>query len=503
MYIDSDIRKFLIDPVLIGNLSIPIDELILDPNRQKIPLAANLRVSSDDDSFILVVRDSIGRDIQKFFTSSNKVTVEDTLSASGIVGEKFRVEFGKIWPPSSSTTRPHGEVRSSSAVLEPETIEIVPSSSDLMTHDKIQITLEKINPNRKPKAPDKTTEETPPNYEHIAIFADTKLNFKNSGVKWQETHSFWGKRSGSKNSTWDGEALGGTFSLKQADDHLELGFVHEIGNDDDETAARRFDALIQSVAYTHAIFPWPIFLQRRQNFRVMQQTLRVFRQEQGSMIPLRDRDGYESPNSPSNLIAAVAKLFFELPSEKTQKLKEAMWVFRGADSRNAPAPLQISMICSVIEGLRTDLYIEGQPPAAYSEIRAEATEWFQLLENTATNPANPAKLAMIKRLEAHFKRFSHADRRVEWNDVFSRLFPGREEWVIESFKLFNKYRHGPAHGNFGSITKGDPHSSIEARGRLAGLVNLMIAAMAEYDGPILESPFADRRINIVPKCSAD
>ena len=40
---------------------------------------------------------------------------------------------------------------------------------------------------------------------------------------------------------------------------------------------------------------------------------------------------------------------------------------------------------------------------------------------------------------------------------------------------------------------------LRARGRLAGFVNLVIAAKAGYEGPILESPFGDAVIDL-KKC---
>lgn len=491
MHIDSDVRKILIDPVLDGSLSIPVDQFVLDPSGLRIPLAASLRASPKEDGFTLDVRDADGRDFRTFFSAGSRVTVEDTLTATGTLGEKLRVEFRKIWPPCRSTTRPIGDVNTSSAVLEPEVIEVCPSESDSMTHAQIRLALQNLNSRKRASEQDEIQESNTSSHEHIAIFANTKLQFLNGGIKWEENHPFWGSRSGSKDATWDGEALGGRFSLRQAGEHLELGFVHE-GEDDDD-AVQRFDSLVQAIAYTHAIFPWPTFLQRRCNFRVVEQTLRIARQEQGSMVPLRDRDGFESPNSPTDLIAAVAGLFFSLPPKKKEELKEALWVFRGADSRIAPAPLQMAMICSVIEGLRTELFSHTEVPPEFTKLHARATKWLNELRQETVDPSSEA---MIQRLTAHIGRWSYNDRRVEWNDVFGRLFPGRGEWVLDLFKLFNKHRHGPAHGNFGSIARGDPHASIDALGRLAGLVNLTVAAMANYKGPMLESPFADRRIDV-------
>ncbi len=491
MYIEDDIRKLLLDPTLHGTLLLPVDDFILNTADGPISLAATLRIDLDSDGFQLQVRDSEGRDLRNFFTDRTKYKEEDTLRASGVLGNKLRVEFQKIWPPSKSTTRPIGDVNASSAIMKPEKIIIPASSSDSQTHDEIREILNKINPHLPPVLPNEGSDTKMSSFEHIAIFANTKLQFFNKGVNWTESHPFWGERSGSRESTWDGTALGGTFSLKQAGEHLEVGFRHEGGTDDE--ARLSFEAVLQAIAYTHAIHPWPTFLQRRCDWRVMEQVVRLIQQEQGSMVPLRGRDGFMTPDGPTELIATVAELFSGLPGDKSSDLKQTMWVFRGADSNAAPTPLQMAMICSVIEGLRSELFEKQAPPGAFTEICDEALRWIKDLEDAS---ACQERTQLINRLKSRIESWNYNDRRVEWDDAFLRLFPGRSEWVGDMFKLFNKHRHGPAHGNYGSITKGDPHAAIEALGRLAGFVNLIIAAKAGYTGPILESPYADQRIDL-------
>lgn len=491
MYIEDHVRNLLLDPTLDGTLSLPIDDFILNTADGHIHLAATLKIDPERSRYQVEVRDSEGRDLRSFFTKSNKVTEEDTLNATGVLGNKLRVEFRKIWPPCTSTMRPIGDVNYSSAVLNPEKIVIPPSAYDSQTHDEIREKLNKLNPHRPPVPPDENAETKQPSFEHIAIFSNTKLQFINQEAKWTESHPFWGERSGTKMATWDGAALEGSFSLKQVGENLEVGFKHEGGTDDE--ARLRFDALLQAVAYTHAIQPWPSYLQRRCDWRVTEQVVRVIRQEQGSMVPLRKRDGFMTPGDPTKLIATVAELFRGLPDDKSSDLKQSMWVFRGADSDAAPTPLQMAMICSVIEGLRSELFEKQLPPDAFTEVRDETLRWIKELEEGSTCEE---RTGMIKRLKRMIENWNYQDRRVEWDDAFLRLFPGRSEWVADMFKLFNKHRHGPAHGNYGSVTKGDPHTALDALGRLAGFVNLILAAKAGYKGTILESPFADGRIDL-------
>ncbi len=489
MHIDDDIRKLLLDPTLDGSLSVSVDEFVLNTSEGPVSLSATLGLPADGRGYRIEVRDCEGRDLAGFFTRKTRLSREDSLSATGTLGNRLRVEFHGIWPPTTSTTRPIGAVKSSSAVLTFERIILPPTAFDSQTHDEIRESLNCINPHRPPILPQ--IDPTGPEFTHIAIFQNTKLQFFNRGTEWTECHPFWGKRSGTSGSTWDGEALGGEFSLKQTGAHLEVGFRHKGG--DDAEARKRFDALLQSVAYTHAIFPWPSFIQRRCEWRVMEQSMKVVSQEQGGMFPLRDRDGYLSPEAPTDLIAAVACLFHELPEDQSEILRDTMWVFRGADSKAAPAPLEMAMVCSVIEGLRSWICGKQEASTTFTEVRDDALGLIGALEEEADSDE---KAEMVRRLKGWINSWPYQDRRVEWNAAFTSLFPGRKPWVEKRFKLFQKHRHGPAHGNYGSITRGDGLATLDALGDLAGFVNLIVAAKAGYKGPILESPYADRRVEL-------
>lgn len=489
MHIEESVRKFLLDPILAGTLTIAVDEFILNTKEGPIQLSASLHADQFDKSFRLEVRDSQGRDLSQYFTRKNKITEEDTLSGSGVIGHTIRVEFEKIWPPTSSTIRPVGDVQTSSAVLSFSNLVLPPSSADSQTHEEIRELLHQLNPHRAQNPSNQNPQ--PVQHEQLAIFSKTKLMFTNCGTEWMERHPFWGEIRGVRGSTWEGSALGGTYSLRQAGDNLEVGFRSD--GEDDEFARLKFDALLQAVAYTHAIFAWPSYLLYRRNGAILKQSFKLVRQNQGKMIPLRKSDGYLNSSAPANLIASTANYFFSLPQDKKDELIGTLWVFRGADSDQAPAPLQIAMICSVIEGLRAQLVQKQNPPKEFTECKEEALAWVNTLANDS---GNEERASAIRRLKVMIGNWNHQDRRVEWNDAFQRLFPGRESWVKEMYDLFQKNRHGPAHGQYGGIAKGDPHDAVDAIGRLAGFVNIIIAAMAGYQGTMLESPFADQRIDI-------
>lgn len=205
-----------------------------------------------------------------------------------------------------------------------------------------------------------------------------------------------------------------------------------------------------------------------------------------SSIPL-PQDTYSDPTV-GRLLASLAALFNDASQRRRQRLKRLLWVFRGADTNTAPFPAQLIGVCTVVEGL-VEVLQEGQveAPTEFLSLRSEVSNWA-----AAQFPENPH----AKRLAGYVKGWHFQDRRTTWHAAFDPLFPGKEEWLNELFRIFNNHRHGLAHGNFDRILTDDSHGDLQALSRLAGFVNLTFAAMAGFEGRLLEAPFGDKRIEL-------
>lgn|GEM_PF-4766909 len=112
------------------------------------------------------------------------------------------------------------------------------------------------------------------------------------------------------------------------------------------------------------------------------------------------------------------------------------------------------------------------------------------------NSEEQDELALPNQLAGYLKSWAFRNRRVECSASFEPMFPGKEEWVQELFEVYGNIRHKSAHGDFSKAMQGDLHETVEKLGRLAGFVNILIAAKAGYNGPILESPIADGTIEL-------
>ena len=467
---DSSIREFLLDPAMAGTLSVALDRFVLHSKTGDIELAAHLRCSPEGNGFILELRDNEGRDISEFFEKKAHYSENDGITADGWLDGRFPIEFTRLLRPGHSTRTLVGIPQSSRATFNPSRLRIPPNHTD---HLPEEIDSTAVVGGSIP-------------YSHFAIFGSTKLTMVNKGVKEKRSHPFLGKSWNEREAVWMGEALGGEYCLHQAGDQLEIHFRHQA--DTDEEAMTRFWCLIDAMSLIHAILPWPTYRQHRRDGTMLERELALHgATPQGRFVPFRKSDTYGN-SSAGTLLASLALLLSDSPKEHRQRLRRLLWVYRGADTTTAPFPTQLIGVCTVVEGL-VELLLEEkvQAPPDFLALRIEASKWA-----AARFPENPH----ARRLAGYIKGWHYQDRRTSWHAAFDPLFPDKPEWLDELFGIFNKHRHGLAHGNFDRILTEDSHGDIQALSRLAGFVNLVFAAMSGFEGRLLAAPFGDKRIEL-------
>ncbi len=491
MGIDRHVKEILVDPLLRRDLSIPVDDFELDTESGPMSLGAKITLEEGDPRFRLELRDPKGRDLMKLFPWRSPMSASEFLTARGTVGNQLEVRLTGIQPPHRGTTNPIGSVRSSTAVTRFTRIELVPHGSDFLTSSEFS---EKYG--RADKTPQVQLEEEGKYYKkswehyHLALFADTKAEFRNTIRTREVEHPFWGKTRGSDTVSWDGDLFDGRFSLLDEDGHLHVGFVFPARLDGDPL--RQVNALHAAIGYLHAINPWPSYVIVREDGRMTDHHLRSTRPVQGKWKPLSGRIQHLDDKAPSLLIRAVANWFYDLEERDREDFSTALWAFRSADQPGIPAPVKLATLGAVIERLFTSRD-PSPPPDAFLSFRSEVIEWAQTVERDA---AGTEREGLAKRLAGYLNSWGYHDRRTTWFEAFGPLFPGRLEWLGEIYRLYQKHRHAPAHGDFAATMANDGGDLIHAIGRLSGFVNLVIAARAGYKGPILESTSADQVIHL-------
>ena len=390
------------------------------------------------------------------------------IKANGWLDGRFPIEFTKLINPSHSTRTLIGIAKSSRAKFTPSRLRIPPDHTDHFPNEV---------------DPEADVVSSLP-YSHFAIFKNTNLRMVNKGVKEKRLHPYLGESSVERLDVWVGDALGGEYCLHQSGDHLEVHFRHQSGTD--EKAMRQFWCLVDATCLIHSILPWPTYRQHRRDGSLLERELALHgAMPQGKFDLFRKQDTYSDPTA-GRLLASLATLFSDSSEVHRQRLKRLLWVFRGADTNTAPFPVQLIGVCTVVEGL-VEILQDGrlEAPDEFLTLRTNASAW--VADQSSENPH-------AKRLAGYIKGWHFQDRRTSWHAAFDPLFPDKKEWLNELFGIFNKHRHGLAHGNFDKILTHDSQGDLQALSRLAGFVNLTFAAMAGFGGTLLEAPFDDKRI---------
>lgn len=494
MGIDRHVNKWLLEPLLRRDLSITVDDFELEGVSGAIPLGARVTLEEGGSRFRLELRDPEGRDLMKLFPWKNGMSAEDFFTGTGTVGNQLRVQLTGIQPPHQCTTSSIGAVTSSTAVTHFARIGLPADGSDLLTSEEFSKKFANPAKEKKPEPPqEKESESHQKDWEHlrVALFADTKALFQNTSRTREEEHPYWGKTSSTNAVSWDGDFFGGRFSLLDKSGHLQVGF--HFPERESENPEEQAKALFSAVGYVYGIDPWPSFVSNRDRGRLVDHHLRCTRPTQGKWLPLSKRIAHENVEAPTELITSVAHWFYGLDETIRKDVSTALWVFRGADNRNVPTPVKLSMIGAVIESLFT-VCDEIPVPEEFRKLREDAVSWAR--QEIKSAGEDSLRGGFAKRLVGHLGNFSYTDRRVKWLSVFEPLFPGRDEWLNETFKLYQAHRNPAAHGRFAAAMERNGVDLIHAIGRLSGFVNLVIAAKAGYKGPILESTSDDKVIHL-------
>jgi hypothetical protein len=496
MSIEGDIRDLLVSPLLRQDLGVIVDDFRFEEAEEPNPFRATIFCLPTDDKLRLELRFPAGCDLSSIFPQKDTVTVGDFRAATGSVNGKVLIRIAEIQPPHNVESGHSGDVSYCVATLDFGKVEILRNS--LVRPDVHLDSIPEANSTEDQDddfSPlDEIEEEGCEDFSHIVIFANTKVPFRNTSITHADEHPFWGRNSSSKSISWDGEVFGGSFSMMQEGDDLKVGFRHRSANR--EEASRKAEALFAGIGYTLGVDAWQSYFQLRRGGRVVTEHLRFARPVQGKYVPLRKRHGRGPEGAPTKLISSVAHWLLGLSDKERNHVDHLLWVFRGADNRNVPTPAKLAMIGGVVEGLFSTCKIPA--PAAFLSFQEEAITWAGGIaaESSGTESADKERAGFADRLAGYLKDWGYNNRRTAWKEAFGPLFPESEVWLNEIFNLYQKHRNPPAHGNFADTMKGDHGDLIDAIGRLAGFVNLVIAAKAGYKGPILESPFADRVVQL-------
>lgn len=490
MHIDTAIRELLLEPMLNATLHKPVFKFVLQSDDEARDVPAFLSRNHPNRGFKLTLHDPKGKGFSGLFTNKRKLTPDDAVSGTGILDGRLRIKFPQLYRPTTSKF-----ISSDSSHLSGELtfqrIEIPPSGTDNQTYEEIVARLDALN-GRHPKDKPNISEKIP-EFEHVVIIPSAKLQYANGQIDNDINHPFWGHWTESKGRVYGGEIWDGEYSIREYGKHLMIGLKHSDTCPDSAQAKLR--ALYEAVAYSHAFQPWPAYRLTRQNGKVTSQSLYAGSHKQGSMRPLNSRDWAEDRDYPHNLIKSVAECFYSLEGATIETVRQALWIFRSADNKEAPLPLQQAMICGVVESLLGILKPHSEnvnESPEFTEIKNEMMSWQQELKQRFPEDAYKTQLNGLRQFLGQWK-YNHETRNQEWMNAFEPLFPNNEQYIANQWKNFQNLRHSVAHGNY-SLKTDRPHELMDKVGQMAAFVNVVIAAKSGYVGMIRTNVWGDERI---------
>ncbi|MGJ8678472.1 MAG: hypothetical protein ACSHX0_13240 [Akkermansiaceae bacterium] len=492
MHISSNVKELLLEPMLGASLDKPVFKFVLNSLQGPKEFSAFLTRSQPNRGFKLTLHDPESKGFDGLFTKKRKITPNDAVLATGLVDGRIKVEFQQLYSPNTSK-HINSDASHLSGELNFQRIEIPPSGSDNQTYDEIIAHLDALNGKPPKEKPDNS--EKPPEYEHLVIVPSTKLYYGNSQIDSVIKHPFWGHWTECQGTVYGGEIWDGEYSIRQYGDHLMIGLKH--ADTCPVTAQAKMRALYEAVAYSHAFQPWPAFRLTRQDGKVTTQSLYAGSHKQGSMRPLNSQDWAGNQKCPHRLISSVAECFHSLPDEKIESIRQALWIFRSADNKEAPLPLQQAMICGVVESLLGVVKPHSESvdePPEFTEIKKEMMRWPEESKERFSSETYQQHLNGLKQFLGQWK-YDHETQKQLWMNAFGPLFPKNEKYVESQRKNFQDLRHSVAHGNY-ALKTDCPHEPMDKIGQMAAFINVIIAAKAGYVGTIRSNVWGDERITL-------
>lgn len=332
-----------------------------------------------------------------------------------------------------------------------------------------------------------------PTVEFEAALFRCKPVFLNAGTTTETKNDFLGKITTSTADTYLDRDRDFDFALIEDKEDLRVHFrskarFRSLGEADD---ARRFQALLAAIGFTHGFNPWPYRIRHWRGGRMRSDKLTPARELTHTVhAPFSEAIGRvaktarKSDASPIRLAAR----FFETDSVLSRGISQLLFLFREAGAKGVHLHIETLALCSVFEGL-VDLI--------FGELKLEK-------ELRAKDSHYDRYLSLRNRLVRRFSSWRGAEK-----EVFERLAGSLGR--AEPFRVKDKFKAICDH--FGLNFEHDMRSHVEAwgsergalshgefkskdtdfpnQGLIAGAINILISKVIGYSGTMRVNAFGE------------
>jgi hypothetical protein len=335
--------------------------------------------------------------------------------------------------------------------------------------------------------------ETVPAKFH-AILPGVKCVLAEHMTRIERHNVFLGDTSSSKRDTFVDENAERKIALIEKDGNLHVYLELPPGNRTEVTEKSIFSALIDAVAFTHGCQPYPRLKEYSRNGRVVCCEIRPVRElKTASIKPLSERAIHLGRNVRS--MPGVAFEFFQRDQAIVSRIRKAMWLYRDAALEDVPLPVQVLTTCTLFEGLMQAIFdahnLKGPTSSSDNSVafRNAKKATIRCLNEQHTKAGyGPDSESPWRRFAGYLNGLGYVrpkERMMAVAGCFGFQWAGDVE---EIFEIWNRHRHGLAHG---AEVKEDIHSIGElflAWSRLSGAIHRFILAEMGYVGSFSYSP---------------
>lgn len=437
------VRKLLFDPLVSGDLSLIVPDLLIDAGVETITAPARLsRKHGDQFAFDLHFESpEIPESVRKDYARA--LGLQDRLLIFGRI--EGQIPFAtRVFPPSSWSSRGFG---TSNATVFADRLDLLQETDHarLLNEARALAGSESL-----------CVEPLADAFRAHLIFHGPQLQIVDSRTSVTTSHDFLGETT---NITFDTHVFRGDgweAALIQKADELHLHVRPLSGAA--FSAADSLDLVNRvrdAVAFTHGFHPWPIYQELRAAHRVFRRELSAkLNLKQTSLAPVSEAlqirllAGQQS--GLGNIIPTIADGFVRLTEEQRDRLGTLLWNVRACDLGDLPRSTKLLILCAAFDGLMK--VIGGD--------------------------------------------MGKARTRDEWEAAASRLRVKWEDWMEPVMRIRKRHRDDLSHGRLWIPEDTDADQLFKDYPRLGGAFMTVIATACGYDGPIMADRLASRAVNI-------
>lgn len=457
-----------------------------------------LRITADGLKLELALRGHAAPHSKRVLTEKDYWSVKGVLAGEGVLVGDLPFSAGYITPIALV-----GPKREFSATRTLHTLETVTRKVDpVRIRSKQRALRRRLNIDPQPRSKPGSDRSF---YFH-AIFVDHPLPGANRATETVTKNDFLGEGTTSHGNTFIGDTSAAEYALIRADNErdLELHFRSKPDwkSPSEKDDRRKFDALLQGLAFATGIQPWPFRTKysRGRGFVISDTIGAAVRPPRTEFAPLSQTFGPDAGVDLAKVIRAAAE-YLEADVPFNRELVKLLFLFRQAGA--AQTEIATLTVCTLLESLVRAIFKHVCHKRSEASDALEPITLDTLKESFLRRVSRRAQSSKGREYERLCGRIRDAQI-FQMQDIFKAVaarlnIPWHEMGPV--FKEWKKARNPSAHGAFWhDVDASDEQKETEemfyGHSRIAGAFNMILLKLFGYSGSYIASVIEGTRLMV-------